>query len=310
MSTTARPSAGLPAPAGALARSEWEPLAAAHAERADAVTAGHRERALRGERHAIEDFLYDYYSVRPGHLRRWHPGIGLALLDAPDHARWKGYRTDDSGATMVDVEAFVATRGRALTFIRDLLVRTANRPAQVSCFGLHEWAMVYRADDAGRRHELPLRLGPDATDAVVEAHRIQCTHYDAYRFFTPDAVGLNRVRPTRDTQAEWEQPGCLHANMDLFKWAWKLTPLVLGDLTLDAFDLAKEIRTVDMQASPYDVSRYGLDPILIETPEGKRHYADFQRTFAARANNLRHRLVDVIETTVSRHCVAPSPGML
>lgn len=276
-----------------LSLREWKPLANAHADRADAATAGHRARAVRGERHAVEDFLYDYYSLRPGHLRRWHPGIGIALDKAADHARWKGYRTDRRGATSVDVDAFLATRGPALRFIRDLISRTLERPPHLGCFGLHEWAMVYRAADAERRHGLPLRLGPDATNSVVETHRIRCTHYDAYRFFTPDAAPLNQVRPTRETQPEWEQPGCLHATMDLLKWAWKLTPLVPGDLTLDAFDLAREIRRVDMQASPYDVSRYGLDPIAIETPEGKRRYADLQRSFAERGNLLRRRLLTV-----------------
>ena len=56
-----------------------------------------------------------------------------------------------------------------------------------------------------------------------------------------------------------EQPGCLHAAMDVYKWATKLGPLVPGDLLLDCFELAREIRRTDMQASPYDVSSYGLD---------------------------------------------------
>ena len=53
----------------------WMPLARAHAERADEMTAGHRARRAAGEKHAIEDFLYDYYGTRPAQLRRWHPGI-------------------------------------------------------------------------------------------------------------------------------------------------------------------------------------------------------------------------------------------
>ena len=54
----------------------WIPLATAHAERADEMTAGHRARKAAGEKHAIEDFLYDYYGTRPAQLRRWHPGVG------------------------------------------------------------------------------------------------------------------------------------------------------------------------------------------------------------------------------------------
>lgn len=275
-----------------LTRGEWTPLADEHARRADALTAAHRERAHRGERHAVEDFLYDYYSIRPGLLRRWHPGVGIALADAPERESWPWYLT--SGATVTpNVAAFMASRGRAVTFIKDLMLRTLGRPAHAGCFGLHEWAMVYRTSPSERRHDLPLRLGASATDEVVESHNIHCTHYDAYRFFAPDAVPLNRVLPSRDAQADWEQPGCLHANMDLFKWAWKLTPMVPSGLTLDAFDLAMAIRRVDMQASPYDVSRYGLPPIPIETADGKRRYADLQRSFAERGNLLRRRLLTV-----------------
>ena len=57
-----------------------------------------------------------------------------------------------------------------------------------------------------------------------------------------------------------EQPGCLHAGMDVYKWAFKLTPLVPSDLVADAFDLAREIRVLDMEASPYDLRELGYDP--------------------------------------------------
>lgn len=271
------------------ARAEWEPLARAHAAAADALTAGHRERAARGEKHPIEDFLYDYYSTRPALLRRWHPGPGIVLEDAPEHAGWRFYR-DDAGATCVDVPAFLAARGTAVTHIRRLLEATAGRPARFGCFGMHEWAMAYRAGDA-MRHPLPLRLGRDGTDAVVEANPIACSHFDAYRFFTPAAAPLNGLRPTRETQAAMEQPGCLHATMDLYKWCVKLTPAVPSALTLEAFALALEVRRVDMQASPYDVSSFGLAAIRVETPEGKREYAERQQGFAERGAALRGRIL-------------------
>ena len=57
---------------GRLAGDEWLLLAEAHAERADALTAGWRERRTRGEKHAVEDFLFTYYPPRPAQLRRWH----------------------------------------------------------------------------------------------------------------------------------------------------------------------------------------------------------------------------------------------
>ncbi|SEJ70998.1 hypothetical protein [Demequina mangrovi] len=275
-----------------LARTEWRPLAQAHEEAADALTAGRRRRAGRGESHAIEDFLYDYYSTRPAQLRRWHPGAGVVLEDALEHAGWKLYRTD-AGRTQVDVPAFMAARGSAVDFVERLLRATADRPARLGCFGMHEWAMAYRAGE-DIRHPLPLRLGQDGTDAVVESHPIACSHFDAFRFFTPEAVPLNRIQPTRATQIDLEQPGCLHATMDLFKWSAKLTPAVPSALQLEAFALALDVRQVDMQASPYDVSGFGLPAIAVETPEGKREYVERQRDFAARGAALRARILDAI----------------
>ncbi|MBO3087811.1 3-methyladenine DNA glycosylase [Cellulomonas dongxiuzhuiae] len=279
----------------ALDAAAWSTYAAAHAERADALTAGHRARRSRHEKHAVEDFLFEYYPATPAQLRRWHPGAGVALAPGDDgpapHAAWRWYRTDDAGAATLDVDAFLAARGDTVRFVAGLLGATASRPAATGCFGLHEWAMVYREREGEHRHPLPLRLGGAGTDAVVEAHRIRCTHFDAFRFFTPDAVGRNTVALTRETQTATEQPGCLHANMDLYKWALKLGPLVPGDLLLDSFELAREIRTTDMRASPYDVSSYGLPPIAIETPAGKAEYVQRQRDYAERSNALRERLL-------------------
>jgi hypothetical protein len=150
--------------------------------------------------------------------------------------------------------------------------------------------MVYRGDE--KRHAIPLRLGADATNRVVEEHKIVCTHVDAFRFFTPEAAPLNATQLTRETQAANEQPGCLHANMDLYKWSSKLAPAVSSDLILDAFELAMRMRYLDMRASPYDVSAFGLEPVRIETVEGKAEYARTQGEFAATATALRQRLIE------------------
>lgn len=277
-----------------LPRAEWVPLTEAHARRADAATAGRRERAARGEKHPIEDFLYDYYGTRPSLLRRWHPGIGVGLDNATDHSQWRYYRSADA-ITEVDAREFWDARGSTADDVRALLTATASRPAVRGCFGLHEWAMVYR--DAETRHALPLRLGRNGTDEVVESHDLVCTHSDAFRFFTPDAAPRNSLQLTRADQVAREQPGCLHANMDLFKWAAKLAPAVPSELALDAFELAMEIRYVDMQASPYDVRELGLAPIAIETAEGKSEYARRQGEFASRASVLRDRLIEACVRT-------------
>jgi hypothetical protein len=276
---------------------QWRQLAREHAERADALTAGHRARRRAGERHAVEDFLFEYYDTRPSLLRRWHPGAGLPLEPDDDgaapHAGWRWYRTGGDGVVSLDVPNYLADRGDMVAFVHRLLTATAARPAFTGCFGLHEWAMVYRQPH--RRHPLPLRLGAERTDTVVEQATIRCTHFDAFRFFTPDAVPLNRLRPTRATQAELEQPGCLHASMDLHKWALKLGPAVPGDLALDCFELARDVRWMDMQASPYDLRSYGRPALPVETAAGKAAYVIRQREFAERAAILRTRLIEVTD---------------
>ncbi|WP_405372809.1 MULTISPECIES: 3-methyladenine DNA glycosylase [unclassified Microbacterium] len=277
-----------------LSRPEWTRIADEHAARADALTLARRERASRGLTHPVDDFLYTYYSYKPSLLRRWHPGRGVALRDAADslQAGWRWY-TVAEGDVVADAAGFFAEKAPLVRAIRGILAGTLGRAGSYGCFGMHEWAMVYQ--DRDTRHPVPLRLGADATDEVVRSHDLRCTHIDAFRFFTPDAVPRNRFAPSRDTQSAHEQPGCLHAGMDLYKWAVKLGPLVPGDLMLDAFDLARDIRELDMRASPYDLRDWGYEPVAVETPEGKAAYVSGQRRFTERAQPLRRALLTLLE---------------
>jgi hypothetical protein len=126
----------------------------------------------------------------------------------------------------------------------------------------------------------------------VQSHQIRCSHFDAYRFFTPQAAGLNSLSPTRDSQVAMEQPGCLHGTMDLYKWSYKLSPAITSELKADCFDLAKDVRELDMRAAPYDLRSLGYEPVKIETASGKATYIDAQRAFAQRGSVLRRRLIE------------------
>ncbi len=277
-----------------LSRLEWREHETAHDERARALTRPHRERAARGQSHPVEDFLFTYYSYKPSLLHRWHPGEGVDLAEAVTgpRAAWRWYRAGAEPRSLaVDGAAYRAERAALLANVGTILRATADRAPGFGCFGLHEWAMVYRQRE--HRHPVPLRLGRSGTDAVVEAHDLRCTHFDAFRFFTPEAAPRNRDAPTRERQPELEQPGCLHAGMDLYKWAVKLGPLVPGDLLLDAFELARDIRVLDMRASPYDLTDWGYEAVAIETAEGKAAYVREQRAFAERGQSIRARLSDI-----------------
>lgn len=276
-------------------RDEWQEIRQQHVARARKLTGRWLERRKRGEADPIEDFLYEYYSVKPAQLERWHPGPGILLRDAPEYAEQKWY-TWTGDVAEFDRDAFLEARGRAVGYIEKLLTLILNRKPTLGCFGLHEWAMVYRQQPDDLRHsQLPLRLGNEGTDRVVEENPISCSHFDAFRFFTKDARPLNGLQPTRQRQEDFEQPGCLHAGMDNFKWAFKLGPAIPGDVLLDAFELAREIRYLDMQASPYDLRSVGEIAVKIETDAGKREYQRRQAEFAERGQQLRQNMLDALK---------------
>ncbi|MGW5051814.1 3-methyladenine DNA glycosylase [Actinokineospora sp. NPDC004072] len=276
-----------------LEEAAWQARRAAHVAFVRRWTEPHLARRQRREKHPVLDFLFTYYSHRPARLERWHPGPGVVLAgeSAREYLAVPGYVEVDGGVAVDPV--LPEPRRRTAEFVRALLTATASRRPRLGCFGLHEWAMVYRAPQT--RHELPLRLGQEGTDAVVESSTIRCGHFDAFRFFTPQARPLNTLTPTRESQLDNEQPGCLHGNMDLFKWAYKLDPYTPSELTAQCFALAADIRELDMRASPYDLADLGYPPVRIETERGRAEYARAQAAFAERAAPLRARLVELCD---------------
>jgi hypothetical protein len=273
---------------------QWTARAEEYAARAATFVAPHLERASIGEPHPVWDFLFSYYSLRPGQLRCWHPGYPVVLAGDEAIRRYRGRRgyTADCNGVRVSA-AYLHSRVDTIAFVTRLLRATAQRPARLNCFGLHEWAMVYRGG-AVRHERVPLRLGAAATDALVEAEiagPLRCSHFDAFRFFSVDAMPRNVCSPSRETQQDWEQPGCLHANMDLYKWSYKLSPLIESELLLDCLELAAAAREIDMRASPYDLRGYGYTPIAVEHAAGRAEYVRCQHAIASRAAPLRTALL-------------------
>jgi hypothetical protein len=274
-----------------LAAADWQARRDAHVARVRRWTDPVRERRSRGERHPVLDFLFTYYSHRPARLLRWHPGPGVELADAAEYLSRPGYRATEHGVVLGPLPE---SRRPSVEFVHELLTATASRAPRFGCFGLHEWAMVYRSSEV-RHEDWPLRLGTAGTDAVVESLPVRCTHFDAFRFFTPAARPLNALRPERADQVALEQPGCLHVGMDLYKWAYKLDPYTPSSLVVDCFELALDIRSLDMRASPYDLTPLGYAPVRIETAEGRAQYRREQAEFSERARPLRARLIELCE---------------
>jgi hypothetical protein len=278
-----------------LAEPIWRGRQRNHEDRVRPWIAPHRDRAARGEKHPVWDFLFNYYAFRPAWLRRWHPGpdVVLAGSGAAEFLRWPDYRSGPEGVQL-NLDAVPAKRRQFAVWLHGLLTAMQDRPPFFGCFGLHEWAMVYRQPAGAQRHEdWPLRHAPEELARIVEASAICCSHFDAFRFFTAAARPLNKLQPARTDVGAQEQRGCLHANMDLYKWAFKLAPYSPSELIADAFALARDIREVDMRASPYDLRGLGFEPIAIETPAGRADYERRQRGFAARGEPLRARLLAV-----------------
>ena len=115
-----------------LTREQWTQRARAHEDRVSPYTQPFLDRRFRGEKHPVEDFLFTYYTLSPAQFIRWHPGPGVVLLDASERADWKFYRPatraelaatgarEGASGVVVDATAFLAKRGTAVRFTRDL----------------------------------------------------------------------------------------------------------------------------------------------------------------------------------------------
>jgi hypothetical protein len=291
-----------------LAATEWRVRASAHFERAKVHTGPARERRDRGLPHPIADFLFDYYPYPFAFLEQWHPGIGTGIewscTDAEDPSlrhlcdRW--YR-HENGVLIADASLMPEKERQRLEWIVSLLEATRDRAPNFACHGLHEWAMVYGGRSVRHEKILPLRLPQQEIDALVASRPICCSHHDAFRFFADEARPFNRLQPNLATRHDHEQPGCLHANMDLYKWAAKAMPWCGSDLLIECFELAVRIRDLDMRASPYDLSEWGREAVRIETPEGRKEYENEQRELAMEAQPLREQLIGRIQRTLEEH---------
>lgn len=283
---------------------EWQEQADAHLARAERHTRAARRRKDRGEPHPVEDFLFQYYPYPFALLENWQPGTGVALewpaepeSPAPSPLNPRYHRRAD-GFVFADAGLMTEKERSRLEWIRDLLAATGDRAPNFACHGLHEWAMVYRGKEVRHEKTTPLRLPQQEIDALVESRAICCSHHDAFRFFATEARPMNRLQPSLEGRMALEQPGCVHANMDLYKWAAKAMPWIGSGLLLDCFELAIELRDLDMRASPYDLTAWGREPVRIETAEGRRAYEVEQRALAAKAVPLRQALVAGLEKTL------------
>ena len=154
--------------------------------------------------HPVEDFLFTYYSLRPGAAAPLVPG----RRGGAGRCRRSGRTGDSTGAAGSADRAAARPADRchrrsaglpagprraARLHRHGCSARRRPRPGSSAASGCTSGRWSSGRTTAQRRHqEWPLRLGQAGTDDVVRDHQIRCTHYDAFRFFTPPARPLQR----------------------------------------------------------------------------------------------------------------------
>ena len=257
-------------------------------------------------KHPIFNFLHYYYSFSYDELSKYSLGIlnqneltDVTLTDG-DVINLKYF---DFDSNQYNIKKMLADNNKlGKTYVNDIykryeiLLNSMSKPPNLKCFGKHEWAMLYNPTFTNRTNHQPLlslRVNQTIINQVVEDSIIHCTHFDAYRFFQPEAKPLNENNLSRQKQEEYENIACIHYNMDLFKYAYAIYPLCSSELLLNCLELAIYARKVDMLASPYDVQQYipDMNPINIETIEGKKKYIQEQENIMQKARLLREELL-------------------
>jgi len=287
-----------------LSSSEWKMRKQVHEEKLSPILDPYLKRRSQQLKDPVLDFLFEYYKFRPSHLMRWSPGVGTHLKldgstpysDLPEISEIE--INIDGSSAYLDTSLFPEKLQKSTRWIYELLTKTNTSKPFFGCMGMHEWAMVYKAGQV-RHSQVPLRLPDEEIAEIVESRPLLCTHFDAFRFFTDEAKPLNKNHLSRESFQNNEQPGCIHTNMDIYKWAYKRYPWISGDIIADAFLLAVDSRTIDMKASPYDLRSRGLEPIKIETEAGRKKYIKHQTEIWEKGKQLRQKLIREYENLFS-----------
>ena len=80
---------------------QWRERQRAHAARVSPWVEPRLERRYIGEKHPVDDFLFDYYPYSIGKLTTWSPGYGVILEgDAEEFLTRKDYIRTDAGVTL------------------------------------------------------------------------------------------------------------------------------------------------------------------------------------------------------------------
>lgn len=284
-----------------IQQADWQSSRQNHKKKVDDLLNTYLKHREHQARNPILDFLFEYYSFAPSKLKAWSPGTGVLLLNARSCFGYLSEAEFIENHVYLEINNFPSQRINSIQWILDLLKITLSQPPHWGCFGMHEWAMVYKANSV-RHSYLPLRFSRKEINNFVDSMPLSCTHYDAFRFFTREAKPKNNHDLGRSTFRKYEQPGCIHTNMDLYKWAYKMYPWISSNTILEAFLLALKARKIDMRASPYKLDAYHLSPIKVETKNGRVEYIRQQKMIFEKSIPVRKKLIKEYENLLT--CLA------
>jgi hypothetical protein len=283
----------------------------------------------------VYNFMIEYYGLKgakgPRKLARWSPSLDLLQAQDKDGILLENASQEDIGGILHMRGAIFEEDGivyspshffgkgdperrteaaRAATpylWFRSILQQTLTAEPILHCHGLHEWAMQYQPEGAppppsGKyQAHIPLRVDRETITQTVERKGVHCTHVDALRFFAPAAAPLNHHGASleRTDQLRLEQPACVHAHMDLLKIVLRIQPFCDAELLRRVVEIALQARRLDVAASPYDVSSYGVGVVAVETPEGRALYREEQTALMMRAEPIRLELLRAYDMFLS-----------
>ena len=115
-----------------LTEAEWTARRDAHSARVESLVGSYLADRGHGNVHPVVDFLFTYYSHRPGQLRRWNPGHGTVLTGdrAHDFAEFASYeKVETADGPGFRVRSDLLERRRpSIEFVLGLLSATRERP--------------------------------------------------------------------------------------------------------------------------------------------------------------------------------------
>ena len=198
----------------------------------------------------------------PGGAAALAPGVRRGARDAASYAGLKGYDVRGGVAT-VTAEHVASPAGAADHPAPAARARPRPGPRSSAASGCTSgrWSTGSRPGPGAAR--APGRCGSAARAPTRWSSRTG----SAARTSTRSGSSPTTARPLQHPAAgaattgpTFEQPGCLHAGMDLYKHAYRLTPLVASELVADCFELARDIRVLDMRAVAVRPRRPRLRP--------------------------------------------------